>query len=899
MSKSIILTFNSTPIINDSDNITIKIDNGTNVLDFTETFKNSRNSSFEVSIPNPYNNNQQAQNFANAWNLDYRVQDLGGGRGDIFATSFQNTVTIFVNDNSWSFPNPIGSAIDSGSITFNAPATNSVTINSYSENATNPCSFVDVEIGITGGVSPYDIYTNGDLVLSNQTSPVTLELIRGLFYDVEVLDDNGDLIGNNFTNSATPINVNDISILLSEDDPNTLVEIQVDNTNSLLTPFTYSLDGVNYQVSAFFANIPDGTYTAYVKDSLGCVKSKAFTIGDGLVYFTDYKDVVDVQHRIEIIKAGYVGTPVEFNGYAVLEYPEEKDLQEPIKPCGLSLNLLASNTLSFDDLYSEEERTFRVVYTRNDVTLFNGWLSSDGLYQSFVDDKWYLELSAIDGFGFLEDLAYVENNTGLNFIGKQTALDIILNCLKRTNLTHNVRTSVNIYYTGLSDVNVLDNVYFNSERFIKDDDNTTMDCEEVLKSILEIFNASIIYFEGYWYIYRSNEIFDNSTITYYEYDLDKTFIEQNVKHLNFNVGNVVDGFYPHHINANQKRSLERSLGAYRVNLKWGKVFPYYDNQSFIWNDSTSLDEWTIDTISGGNNFVEPFDNLRGLRITDANDPIRVMYSDDFTVNANPKIQFQVTYSNLNDVKPTLGTGGAVFNCKIVYTKGANTYYLTRDGFWTTTDTLIQYGIAVGEQNFTLTVNSEVVPENDGIIRIDIFDAGFDLARFPIHVSKMTMQTFRGESEPQGRNYTVEKTSNYTPKTNDDIKKVFNGDIEDGTYYGTIYKNDEITETTTWNRQGIVEEKEILRIMAEDRMRMNYAPKQIFEGDFYGYVPYFCILAINNIDSKFLPISYSYDTKNNIVSVMSKELLNTNFDTDSVIYSSSLDYGNVVKPTIKG
>ena len=88
-------------------------------------------------------------------------------------------------------------------------------------------------------------------------------------------------------------------------------------------------------------------------------------------------------------------------------------------------------------------------------------------------------------------------------------------------------------------------------------------------------------------------------------------------------------------------------------------------------------------------------------------------------------------------------------------------------------------------------------------------------------------------------------------------------------------------------------------MAEDRLRMNYTPRVVFEGDCYGYVPYFSVVDINNVNGRFQPIDYKYDAKMNITSIKFLELLNTEFLEEDVEYSTSPDYGNVVKPTIKG
>ena len=95
--------------------------------------------------------------------------------------------------------------------------------------------------------------------------------------------------------------------------------------------------------------------------------------------------------------------------------------------------------------------------------MFYGWLSPEGLIESFVDEKWIISLDCTDGLGFLNNLSYVDNLTGLPFSGKQSALEILVNCLKRTNLEQNIYSKINIYHENmlLAD-NVLEKTYFNA-----------------------------------------------------------------------------------------------------------------------------------------------------------------------------------------------------------------------------------------------------------------------------------------------------------------------------------------------------------------------------------------------------------------------------------------------------
>ncbi len=48
-----------------------------------------------------------------------------------------------------------------------------------------------------------------------------------------------------------------------------------------ISPYTYSIDGTNYQTSNKFLNLAAGTYTVYVKDSKGCVASQSAVVSQG------------------------------------------------------------------------------------------------------------------------------------------------------------------------------------------------------------------------------------------------------------------------------------------------------------------------------------------------------------------------------------------------------------------------------------------------------------------------------------------------------------------------------------------------------------------------------------------------------------------------------------------
>ena len=82
-----------------------------------------------------------------------------------------------------------------------------------------------------------------------------------------------------------------------------------------------------------------------------------------LKYWFEFTDVKTIVHRIEISDATFTGDSTQIYGSCSLEYSQTKDTLEPVRGSGLKIDLDANSDLTFYDLYSEEERTFSVVYT--------------------------------------------------------------------------------------------------------------------------------------------------------------------------------------------------------------------------------------------------------------------------------------------------------------------------------------------------------------------------------------------------------------------------------------------------------------------------------------------------------------------------------------------------------
>ncbi|OKL39446.1 hypothetical protein A3841_02480 [Pontibacter flavimaris] len=128
---------------------------------------------------------------------------------------------------------------------------------------------------VTGGTAPYTYSINGG---SFQASATFTNLVAGA-YKITVRDAKGctftnevgvrNLEGPTFSTAATATTCGAAN-----------GSIKVSNTTGGVGPYTYSIDGANFQTATTFANLLAGTYTITVKDSKGCVGTSQVIVKD-------------------------------------------------------------------------------------------------------------------------------------------------------------------------------------------------------------------------------------------------------------------------------------------------------------------------------------------------------------------------------------------------------------------------------------------------------------------------------------------------------------------------------------------------------------------------------------------------------------------------------------------
>jgi hypothetical protein len=614
-----------------------------------------------------------------------------------------------------------------------------------------------------------------------------------------------------------------------------------------------------------------------------------------LIYFAEYTDPENVDYYIRIYKKGFTGEATEINGYGVLKYGTAKDLLDPIRGNGLDLNLEADLNLTLEDLYTEEENIFSVLFLRGNKLLFDGFLKPDGIYQSFVSERWMLSLTCVDGLGILKDLAFVNTN-GAPFTGRMSAIDVIFNCLRRTNLNLPINTSVNIYYEGLNPTDLLDpltEIYLSVDRFKKGDFDTLMNCQEVLSSVLNLFNANICQVEGEWFIYKSNELLRNPSVKFRRYlkntnDFDKVV----TKNFAITLGSHINNRYPHHAGGNQQIEIKGSVSSFRVNYKYGFAKSLITNPNLN-HTGITYGGWTLP-----NENLVILDPLKtqGLmtptKLGGFVDPtlFPIAESNLIALKANDTISINLRANIFNS---PFG-GEAMFRVTLTNPDGA-VAWLKQDGSWATTLQSLRFAV---DPIMNVTIKSLGLP-SDGNVKVTANEALQRNASvlggiYELNFADVQNTATTASSGATGESHTVQRQNRPSSIAAESIE-IFNGDSPSLIYEGAIYKNDFTNPTSKWFRRGFTESKPILQIAGEDSLRISQNAAKIFSGDAYGLVPYLSVITIDGLQGVFMPIEWSYNTKSNIVTL--KLLEGFTSELNDIKYNLTLDYGNTVKPTI--
>jgi hypothetical protein len=255
-------------------------------------------------------------------------------------------------------------------------------------------------------------------------------------------------------------------------------------------------------------------------------------MGYAVNFRLDFCDVLGNKCRVDILKKDYTGLVIPFIGsgsaFSVTYKNENDDKFNQITTSEATIGILANVNINLNTFYTEDERTWKVVYYNgsfiannwNDLRLWNdytaweeytpnvdgseikwvGFVMPDSSNEPFLEYPYPFQIKAKDILGTLKDIPYADNTV---LIKKVDSLKNVLGeCLGRTDLELNFVIGVNTFATSMDSSSVyacpLEQTYIDTNRFI-DTNNKPYSVYDVIKHVCDQFTANVQQINGKWY----------------------------------------------------------------------------------------------------------------------------------------------------------------------------------------------------------------------------------------------------------------------------------------------------------------------------------------------------------------------------------------------------------------
>lgn len=604
-----------------------------------------------------------------------------------------------------------------------------------------------------------------------------------------------------------------------------------------------------------------------------------------------------------------VENPVQIN------YQNTSELiLEPIIGSEATLNLIATVDFQLENLYTEDELRWLIEIYRNGSIIWRGFIIPDGCQESFTFAPYTISINAVDTLGLLKNLAYVQND-GNFWLGKQSYIDVIYNCLNRVEIPDiNIYTCVNIYeedYPSTDTDDPLALTFVNAETYLKSDNINPLNCEDVIKNIMHIWTARIIQSEGDWYIYRANESVLSESLVFRKY-VNGVYSTTVTKDLGQLLGGESEGLILaplFHTNTDQMKMTSRPFKNNSISFKYGQLTNILDNPTFEGastvdpgdpigpRDDVSIPEWTKSgTVYNG---LYPSGGIIFYKVTGFDNANYFENDRHFVITANALLKLELNYISI----PENTTTDMIFGLELF--DGTDTWYLQpqQDGVFQWKKDVVLFEWFQIRSNFGTSSDFIVTAPTplSGTITFKIYPP--DNTSGDIVYTSISLRQQIQDGDPIGEIHTATQSGNYSfvPDTID----VLNGDASSDLYMGAMYQSDEITLTSNWWRKYASESalaetfatyKPLLRLAVEETERMHQKPYIKFDGSIFGYFNPMSRFKINLLTGFFIPLQLSYDLQANKCRAT---LARMNNDEFAQVYSLEPDYGTTTKVLVKG
>lgn len=467
----------------------------------------------------------------------------------------------------------------------------------------------------------------------------------------------------------------------------------------------YSLDAFQtVQSSNVFTGLTPETYFVYARDVVNpmCVAASLFKIYHvyGPKYNHVFDDVQGTSLEVKIWERDYTGPTLplkKMGAVPVVVSLNGTDASKfhPIKPTECSLTILADGVFDFFDLYTADDRKYKVEILKGGVTTWQGFLIPN-IYEQPYLPRPEISVKATDGLADLKNVDFKPFNTPL-FPFKLSLFDAVLFCLYQMDLPLNILTGVNTYADGMDTAqDPLKQAYFYNSFPL--DGKGVINCLDALTDILTPFLAKIRQSEGVWKIYDENNI---ASFAVRSYSNRGVFLESSTVSYLTKINQPSEGL-PYFVNNSQHLRISPAYKTQAMHFDYGGFINFIPNGSFD-PALTQVNGLPVGWTEGGNgemNTTDPYGQLDGLvfsgyhdEATEVNPGFVKSPGHSLTLNSSVTgIKISFAFYAYKDGLAERSSQDADYSM-LYYTLKVGGYYATGSNSvpWSTIETLHKYG----------------------------------------------------------------------------------------------------------------------------------------------------------------------------------------------------------------
>lgn len=319
-----------------------------------------------------------------------KVSCFGGGDGMAMITEVQGdnnnyTYQWDANTNSASTQSvsnlTAGTYLVTVSDDANCTAIDSVVVDQFSlveitiDSTNNLCHGVAQGNAIaetTGGLSPYSYFW------SNGGGSNNIEELEAGIYYLTVQDANACMIFDSVTitqPNAILVNAN-VDSLNCTNDRNASIEL---NANGGITPYTYSIDGVNFSNNNRFIGLEAGDYDIYIRDAQSCIWDTLIPIASPPSFNVDLGEDITIESgdsiRLNLLYENNTGHPdIVWEG----SYEGTLSCSDCLDPMAQPITTIIYEVFAIDELGCEAEDKLQVIVLKNiEILVPTGFTPND------------------------------------------------------------------------------------------------------------------------------------------------------------------------------------------------------------------------------------------------------------------------------------------------------------------------------------------------------------------------------------------------------------------------------------------------------------------------------------------------------------------------------------------